>query len=77
MDDNSGDDDEAPPTDPPESQAQAAEGLSAADYLHLAEECLVLAAVAKDPEQVAELVKASDDYHRRAAKWIADQLKNH
>jgi len=79
MHDNSSDGDDAPPTDPPEPQAQdpAAEGLSGADYLHLAEECLLLASLAKDPEKVAELLKTSDDYLRRAAKWIADQLKNH
>ena len=79
MHDNSSDGDDAPPTDPPEPRAQnvAAEGLGAANYLHLAEECLLLASLTKDPEKVAELLKTSDDYLRRAAKWIADQLKNH
>jgi hypothetical protein len=48
--------------------------FTAADYCHLAEECFVMAAVAKDPE-AAELVEAGDDYLRRAAKWLADQLK--
>jgi hypothetical protein len=73
MQDHSSDGDDAPP----QARDVAAEGLSASDYLHLAEECLLLASLAKDPEQVAELVKTSDDYQRRAAKWIADQLKNH
>ena len=50
--------------------------LSATDYLHLAEECLVLASLTKDPEKAAELVRAGDDYLRLAAKWLADQLKN-
>jgi hypothetical protein len=51
-------------------------GLSASDYLHLAEECLLLAALTEDPEKVAELVKTADDYLRRSAEMIADQLKN-
>jgi hypothetical protein len=78
MQDNSSDGDDAPPTDPPEPLAPdaAAESFSASDYLHLAEECLLLASLTKNPEQVAELLKTSDDYLRRAAKWIADQLKN-
>jgi hypothetical protein len=78
MQDNSSDGDDASPTDPREPQAQdvAADGLSASDYLHLAEECLLLASLTKDSEKVAELLKTSDDYLRRAAKWIADQLKN-
>jgi hypothetical protein len=49
--------------------------LSAADYLRLAEECMSLAAVAKDPEKAAELIKTGDDYLRRAAQSIADRLK--
>jgi hypothetical protein len=79
MHDNSSDGDDAPPTDPPQRQAQdvAREGLSAADYLHLAEECLLVASLTKDPEKVAELLRTSDDYLRRASEWIADQLKNH
>ena len=78
MHNNSGEGDDALPTDPPERQPQdvAAEGLSASDYLHLAEECLLLASLEKDPEKVAELLKTSDDYLRRASKWIADQLKD-
>ena len=52
------------------------EALSAADYCHLAEECFFLAAVANDPEAAAKLVKAGDDYLRRAAEWLADQLQN-
>ena len=64
-------------TDPPEPDAQnvAAEGLSAADCLRLAEECMSLAALTKDRERVAELIKTGDDYLRRAAQLISDQLK--
>ena len=51
------------------------EALSAGDYCHLAEECFFLAAVAKDPEAAAKLVKAGDDYLRCAAGWLADQLR--
>jgi hypothetical protein len=51
------------------------EALGAADYCHLAEECFFLAAVAKDPETAAKLVKAGDDYLRCAAGWLADQLR--
>jgi hypothetical protein len=51
------------------------EGFKAADYCHLAEECFFLAAVTKDPEAATELLKAGDDYLRRAAEWLADQLK--
>jgi hypothetical protein len=78
MQHNSGDGDDAPPTDPrgPQAEDLAAEGVSAYDYLHLAEECLLLASLTKDPDKVAELIKTSDDYLRRAAKWITDQLKN-
>jgi hypothetical protein len=53
------------------------EGFSAADYLRLAEECLTLASLSKDPEKAAELLKTADEYLRRAAKWLADQIKNH
>ena len=69
---------DGPPSDrsEPEAQALARKGFSAADYLHLAEECLLLASLTTDPEKAAELVKAGDDYLRLAAKWLADQLKN-
>jgi hypothetical protein len=68
-----------PPPDPSASEAQAlaGEGFSAADYLHLAEECLLLASLTEDLEKAAELVKAGDDYLRLAAKWLADRLENH
>jgi hypothetical protein len=56
-------------------QVVGMEALSAADYCHLAEECFFLAAVAKDPEAAAKLVKAGDDYLRCAAGWLADQLR--
>ena len=79
MQGNSSDGDDAKHKDTPEPQPKdvAAEGLSVTDYLRLAEECLLLASLAKDPEEVAELLKTSDDYLRRAAEWLADQLKNH
>jgi hypothetical protein len=51
------------------------EALSAGDYCHLAEECFFLAAVAKDPEAAAKLVRAGDDCLRSAAGWLADQLR--
>jgi hypothetical protein len=51
------------------------DGLSAGDYCHLAEECFVLAALAKNPDAAAKLVKTGDDYLRRAAGWRADQLR--
>jgi hypothetical protein len=72
MHDNSADGDDDAHTDPPEPEAQnvASEGLSAADYLRLAEECMSLAALTKDPERVAELVRTG-----RAAQLISDQLK--
>jgi hypothetical protein len=78
MHDSSSDWDDGPPADPSEPGAQgvAREGLSAADYLHLAEECLLVASLTKDPEKAAELVKAGDEYLRLAAKWLADQLKD-
>jgi hypothetical protein len=50
--------------------------FSAAEYCHLAEECFFMAAITKDSEAAAELVKAGDDYLRRAAEWLADQVKN-
>jgi hypothetical protein len=53
--------------DTAQPQAVGMEALSAADYCHLAEEYFFLAAVAKDPEAAAELVKAGDDYLRCAA----------
>ena len=79
MHDSSADGDDDPHTDPPEPEAQdvVAKSLSAADYLRLAEECMSLAALTKDPEKAAELVKTGDNYLRRAAQLIADQLKNH
>jgi hypothetical protein len=78
MHDGSSDGDGGPPADPSEPGAQgiAREGLSATDYLHLAEECLLAASLTKDAEKAAELVKASDEYLRLAAKLLADQLKN-
>jgi hypothetical protein len=36
---------------------------------------LFLAAVAKDPEAAAKLVKTGDDYLRCAAAWFADQMR--
>jgi hypothetical protein len=70
-----GDDD--PHTDPPEREAQngAAEVLSAAHYLRLAEECMSLAALTRDPDKASELIKTGDDYLRRAAQVISDHLK--
>jgi hypothetical protein len=78
MHDSSSDGDDGPPADSSEPGAQgvAREGLSATDYLHLADECLLAASLTKDPEKAAELVKAGDEYLRRAAKWLADQLEN-
>ena len=35
-----------------------------------------MAAITKDLEAATELVKAGDDYLRRAAEWLADQVKN-
>ena len=70
---------DGPPPDPsePEAQALAREGFGVTDYLHLAEECLLLASLTTDPEKAAELVKAGDDYLRLATKWLADRLENH
>jgi hypothetical protein len=78
MHDNSTGGDDAAATDPsePEGRSVDAEGLSASDYLRLAEECLLLATLAKDPDKAAELVKTGDDYLRRAAKWLADRIKD-
>jgi hypothetical protein len=59
-----------------EAAGPGLEGFKAADYCHLAEECFFLAAVTKDPDDAAELLKAGDDYLRRAAEWLADQIKN-
>jgi hypothetical protein len=68
-----------PPAGDDSATAQAPgvgmEALSAGDYCHLAEECFFLAAIAKDPEAAAKLVKAGDDYLRCAAGWLADQLR--
>jgi hypothetical protein len=58
-----------------EAASPAMGGFKAADYCHLAEECFFLAAVTKDSEAAAGLVKAGDDYLRRASEWLADQLK--
>jgi hypothetical protein len=79
MHDNASDGGDGPPTDPsePEAQGIAGEGLSAADYLRLAEECLLVASLTKDPEKAAEFVSTGDDYLRRAAKWLADRIKDH
>ena len=79
MHDSEIDGDDHPSSDSPEPEAPgaAATDLSAADYLRLAEECLSLASLTKDPEKAAELVNTSDDYLRRAAKWLADQLEKH
>jgi hypothetical protein len=57
------------------SQAVGMEGLTAADYWHLAEECFVLATVAKEPEAAAKLVKTGDNYLRCAAEWFAHQMR--
>ena len=77
MHDNSTDGNDGPPTDPPEPVAQGAameDGFTATDYLRLAEECLSLAALTKDPEKTAQLIKTADDYLHRAAEWLAHQL---
>jgi hypothetical protein len=77
---NSNDGGDTSPTDPPEPHAQdvTTKGLSAADYLHLAEECLLFASPTKDdPKKVAELVKTADDYLQRAANWLVGQIKDH
>jgi hypothetical protein len=70
-----GDDD--PHRDPPEREAEngAADVLGAAHYLRLAEECMSLAALTRDPAEASELIKTGDDYLRRAAQLISDHLK--
>jgi hypothetical protein len=62
--------------DSPTADGAAIETLSAGDYCHLAEECFFLAAVAKDQQTAADLLKAGDDYLRCASGWLADQLRN-
>ena len=59
-----------------EAAGPGMEGFKAADYCHLAEECFFLAAVTKDPEAAVKLLETGDDYLRRAAEWLADQIKN-
>jgi hypothetical protein len=59
---------EAGGADAARPQGLGMESLSAGDYCHLAEECFVLAALAKDPEAAAKLVKTGDDYLRCAAE---------
>jgi hypothetical protein len=78
MHENSTDGDDGPHTDPrePKSPDVATDGLSAADYVRLAEECMTLASLTKDPDNAAELIKTGDDYLRRAAKWLVDKLKD-
>jgi hypothetical protein len=51
------------------------EGLSAADYCQLAEECFHLAAATKDPAAAEKLIETGHDYLRHAAGWLADQLR--
>jgi hypothetical protein len=46
----------------PATEVDAALLYSAVDYCRLAEECFFLAAVARDPEVAAQLIKAGDDY---------------
>jgi hypothetical protein len=78
MHDNSTDGNDGPPTDPPEPGTQGAAmegGLSATDYLRLAEECLSVASFTNDPEKKAQLLKAADDYLHRAAELLAHQLR--
>jgi hypothetical protein len=69
---NGGDD---PHTDAPEPEPDnpAVEGLSAVDYLRLAEECMSLAALTTSPEKAVELIKTGDDYLRLAAALISAQ----
>jgi hypothetical protein len=78
MHDSWADGDDGPHTDreEPEARDTATDGPSASDYVRLAEECMTLASLTKDPEKAAELVKTGDDYLRRAAKWLADQIKD-
>ena len=56
-------------------EVRGLEGLSALDYCRLAEECFVLAAVGKNPEVAAELVKAGDEYLRYATSPTDGQDK--
>jgi hypothetical protein len=37
---------------------------------------MTLASLTNDPEKAAEVVKIGDDYLRRPAKWLTDQIKN-
>ena len=72
--------DDRPPADSLEPGAQGAareEGFSAVDYLRLAEECLSLASLTKDPEKAAQLLKTADDYLHRAAEQLSHQIGNH
>jgi hypothetical protein len=50
-----------------EAHRVAMGALSAGDFCRLAEECFLLAAVAKTPKAAVELLKAGDDYLRCAA----------
>jgi hypothetical protein len=73
---NAANGDDYPHTDPPEREAQnGAAEVSAAHYLRLAEECMSLAALTRDPDKASELIKTGDDYLRRAAQLISDHLK--
>ena len=69
------------PASEPETRATGApldggpEGLGAADCCRLAEECFHLAAVAKDPAAAEKLIETANVYLRRAAGWLADQLR--
>jgi hypothetical protein len=77
MHDNSTDDSDRPPTDPPEPQPPGAtmqDGFSASDLLRLAEECLSLASLTKDQEKAARLLTTADEYLHRAAEWLAQQV---
>jgi len=55
----------------PAKSRASVEFLSSADYSRLAEECFVLAAVAKRQEVAAQLIKTGDDYLRRADQLFA------
>jgi hypothetical protein len=50
-----------------EAHGDEAPPFGAVDYCRLAEECFFLAAIARDPEVAAALVKAGDNYLRCAA----------
>ncbi len=58
----------------PQAHGVRMDGFSAADYCHLAEECFFLAALTKDPDVAAELLKTGEAYLGIAAGWVADQL---